>query len=125
MDFFDKELFEKDLRSIALWLNVESIEHIDITLSKMSLSNFANQITEMEKSYPEFPKEKERTQRIYNKLKKGEAPLPIFIQNGDENNFIMEGRHRIVAFKWLGLEEVIVAKVQEKTLELKVKLKPF
>lgn len=123
MEFFDKELFEKDLRSIALWLNVESIEHIDVKFSKMSLSMFEKQITEMEKTYEDFPKEKARTERIYNKLKKGEAPLPIFIQNGDDHNFIMEGRHRIVAFKWLGLEEVVVAKVQEKVLDLKLKFK--
>ncbi len=40
----------------------------------------------------------------------------------DQNKFIMEGRHRIVAFKWLGLDEIVVAKVNKK--DIKPKFKP-
>lgn len=123
MDILNQKLFEKDLRSIAMWLNVESITHLDINLTKMKISDFSIQIDEMEKSYINFPKEKERTLKIYNKIKNGETPQPIFIEKDDENKFIMEGRHRIVAFKWLGLEEIVVAKVNKKDFKSKPKFK--
>ena len=35
----------------------------------------------------------------------------------------MEGRHRIVAFKWFGLNEIIVAEVSEYKPELKLETK--
>ena len=47
MDFLDKDLFEKDLESIALWLNVESVSHVHVKIKKIDISLFENQIKEM------------------------------------------------------------------------------
>lgn len=123
MEFLDEKLFEKDLKSIAMWLNVESIAAVDVQLTKMKLSEFRKQIDEMEATYEEFPKDKKRSQRIYNKIKEGAPPQPIFIEKEDPTLFVMEGRHRMVAFKWLGFEEIIVAKVSKKDLKLEFKHK--
>lgn len=51
-------------------------------------------------------------------------PQPIYVGKDDPNNFIMEGRHRVVAFKWFGLNEIIVAEVSELKPELKLEAKP-
>ena len=123
MEFLDKDLFEKDLESIALWLNVESVSHVHVKIKKIDISLFENQIKEMEESYKEFPLEKKRTQKIFDKLNNGEMPQPIYVGKDDPNNFIMEGRHRIVAFKWFGLNEIIVAEVSEYKPELKLETK--
>lgn len=124
MDFLDKNLFEKDLESIALWLNVESVGHINVNIKKISINFFDNQINEMEQSYKEFPLEKKRTQKIFDKLNNGEMPQPIYIGKDDPHNYIMEGRHRIVAFKWFGLNEIIVAEVSEFKPELTLEIPP-
>lgn len=123
MEFLDKALFEKDLESIALWLNVESVSHIDVKIKKISINTFEKQINEMEDSYKDFPLEKKRTQKILDKLNNGEMPQPIYVGKDDPHNYIMEGRHRIVAFKWFGLNEVIVAEVSEYKPELKLEIK--
>lgn len=124
MEFLDKALFEKDLESIALWLNVESVSHVDVKIKKISIDFFEKQINEMEDSYKEYPLEKKRTQKIFDKLNNGEMPQPIYVGKNDPDNFIMEGRHRIVAFKWFGLNEIIVAEVSELKPELTLEVKP-
>lgn len=124
MEFLDKDLFEKDLQSIALWLNVESVGHVHVKIKKIHIDTFAKQINEMEETYKEFPLEKKRTQKIFDKLNNGEMPQPIYVGKDDPDNFIMEGRHRVVAFKWFGLNEIIVAEVSELKPELKLEAKP-
>lgn len=124
MEFLDKDLFEKDLQSIALWLNVESVGHVHVKIKKIHIDTFEKQINEMEETYKEFPLEKKRTQKIFDKLNNGEMPQPIYVGKDDPNNFIMEGRHRVVAFKWFGLNEIIVAEVSELKPELKLEAKP-
>ena len=47
-----------------------------------------------------------------NLLEKGNNPMAIFIELNDKDNFIMEGRHRIVAFSWFGLDKVSVVYVE-------------
>lgn len=124
MEFLDKDLFEKDLQSIALWLNVESVSHVHVKIKKIHIDTFEKQINEMEETYKEFPLEKKRTQKIFDKLNNGEMPQPIYVGKDDPNNFIMEGRHRVVAFKWFGLNEIIVAEVSEQKPELTLESKP-
>jgi hypothetical protein len=51
-------------------------------------------------TYDEFPEDEERTNRILKLLKRGAQPLPIYVEAGDPDFFVMEGRHRMVAF-WL------------------------
>jgi len=121
MDYLDKELFEQDLQSIALWLNVENVSQIAITMKSMSIDIFKHHIESMEASYEKFPLEEKRTKKIFSKIKNGAQPQPIFIEKNDPDNFIMEGRHRLVAFKWLGIQEVLIAEVSKNELTLENK----
>lgn len=56
-------------------------------------------------------------------LKNGEKPIPIYVEKDDPHNFIMEGRHRIVAFYLMGFKDVEVARCSLK-IENKNKLNP-
>lgn len=60
----------------------------------------------MEATYEEFPEDEIRTRRIYELLKAGGSVNPAYIEDGDKSLFVMEGRHRIVAFLWLGMTEI-------------------
>lgn len=59
---------------------------------------FAKTAQEMLGTYGEFPKDAARTQKISKLLNQGSPTYPVFIADADPDNFIMEGRHRIVAF---------------------------
>lgn len=98
-----------DEKAIAEWLNVEP-ERIEIEIEMESINKFLHQIKEMLLSYKDYPSEEKRTRKILKLLKKGELPFPVYIEKEDKSFFIMEGRHRIVAFYLLGLKIVPVAK---------------
>lgn len=66
----------------------------------------------MESTYDEFLDEEKRSKYILSLLEKGDKVMPIFVENDDEDRFIMEGRHRIVAFMWYGLKEIPVIYVK-------------
>ena len=100
-----------DVKDVAEWLGVPS-ESIQFETRNESIEPFAKQIKEMESSYLEFPEDNERTSAIERLLLTGEVPMPIYVQHGDEHNFIMEGRHRIVAFHRVGLTEIPVCRVR-------------
>ena len=65
-------------------------------------------------TYDEFPEDEARTRKILKALQSGEPVLPVFVEDGDTTHFIMEGRHRIVAFIQSGLSEIPVAFVSKK-----------
>ena len=113
-----KSVNEEDLKDVAQWLNTE-IENVEITYQKESIKLYENAAKEMYDSYDEFPKDKKRTDKIIRLLKKGQSALPIYVEKDDPHNFVMEGRHRMVAFYLLGYEEVMVARVSKKTNKLK------
>jgi hypothetical protein len=90
----------------------KNIENIEFFYKEEPIELFNSQISEMELSYINFPKELKRTEKIFNLLKNGEKPKPIFIKLNDKDKFIMEGRHRIVAFKWFDLKNIPVIYVK-------------
>jgi len=53
----------------------------------------------------------QNVQKILNKLKSGNEPLPIYVEKDDPDNFVMEGRHRMVAFFLYGMDKVPVCYV--------------
>lgn len=110
----DQKLYLKDLKDLSEWLDVSDVDELEIVFEMMPITLFEEEINGMESTYNEFPKDKARTKKIYQKLLNGESPQPIYIENGDSSNFVMEGRHRMVAFKWFKLEEVLVGKVSKK-----------
>lgn len=119
----NQELHNKDINEIVGWMNVNDRDDLIIEKTFLSFDLFNKQATEMEGTYSEFPKDKKRSLKIFNELKSGNDPEPIYIEKNDPNLFIMEGRHRIVAFKWFGLKEIPVIFVSVKNKN-KLKIKP-
>lgn len=50
-----------------------------------------------------------RALRIKKRLEKGFAPQPLYFFNGN----LVQGKHRLIAFDWQGLEKVIVVEINE------------
>ena len=92
---------KSDLKSVAQWLKT-TIENLDIQYVKEPMSNYVQSAKEMLNTYEEFPQDKKRTDKIMRLLKSGKDYLPVYVEKDDKDNFIMEGRHRIVAFYLLG-----------------------
>jgi len=104
---------DSDLKDVAGWLRT-TVDNLDIDYKSEPMSLYEKSAKEMYESYDEFPKDKKRTDKIIKLLKKGESPLPIYVEKDDPYNFVMEGRHRMVAFYLLGHKEVMVARVSSK-----------
>lgn len=94
-----------DIQAVLNWYQSEMptfrYEEVDI-------GRFRPQVQEMVGSYLQNPDDEERTQRIVDLLKDGNPLFPVFVEDGDEQDFIMEGRHRICAAHDLGRTTVPV-----------------
>jgi hypothetical protein len=86
-----------DVRDVADWLK-KPANQIIWQLKKVPTNTFEHQVLDMINSYSHFPKDKARTQKILKELQAGGKPKPIFVEANDPTHFILEGRHRIVAF---------------------------
>jgi len=100
-----------DIKDVGEWLD-KNIEDIEFYYKVESIEMFKDTAVEMESTYGEFTDEEERTRYILSLIKDGEKIMPIFVEKNDADKFIMEGRHRIVAFMWLGLKEIPVIYVK-------------
>ena len=106
---------QQDLKDVSEWLGT-SADNVKVELKKEPISKFEKQIKEMHGTYDEFPKDERRTNKILNQLKRGEEALPIYVEKNDKHLFVMEGRHRMVAF-WLNkMKEIPVAYVCKKNI---------
>jgi hypothetical protein len=90
---------QQDLDDVADWMNTTP-DKLSVEVKQESIEKFIKQIREMYGTYDEFPEDEDRTNRILKLLKRGAKPLPIYVEAGDPHLFVMEGRHRMVAF-WL------------------------
>ena len=97
----------KDLISVGEWFNTTP-DKLSYNLSIENISKYETTIKEMLSTYDEFPKDAARTKKIIKILQNGGKPLPIFV---DDHNFVMEGRHRIVAFHLLNIKMIPVIHV--------------
>jgi hypothetical protein len=97
---------EADLHSVAEWMNVP-LESLVFQYRLVPISIFAKQAEDMFGTYDEFPQDKKRTDKI-SKIIKRQPAYPVFVEMDDPANFIMEGRHRIVAFWQAGMQQVPV-----------------
>ena len=104
-----------DENAVAEWMCTKR-ENLKIEITLEPISNFIGQIQEMISSYDEYPEDKKRTKKIVKLLKNGEEQFPVYVLKNDKSNFIMEGRHRIVAFYMQGLKHVPVARCNLKNL---------
>jgi hypothetical protein len=100
-----------DVKDVGEWLN-KPIEEIKYYYKEEPISMFNDTIEEMESTYDEFIDDRDRTEYIVDLLEKGNKSMAVFIELNDKDNFIMEGRHRIVAFSWFGLDKVPVVYVE-------------
>lgn len=96
-----------DLNAVAEWLKCLPSELV-LRAERRSIQSFRNHIESCKASYVNFPREERRTRKILRGLQKGEPAFPVFIEDGDSDLFILEGRHRIVAFYDFGMEDVEV-----------------
>lgn len=119
----NKKLYDKDINDVKDWMNVKEVNDLNIEKKYLHFDLFNKQATEMESTYLEFPNDKERSLKILKELQSGKNPEPIYIEKNDPSLFIMEGRHRIVAFKWFNLKEIPVILVSKKNKN-KLKIKP-
>ena len=106
----------QDLKDVAEWLNTTP-DQLSIEVKQEPIEKFIKQIREMYGTYLEFPKDEKRTDRILKLLKRGADPLPIYVEAGDPHLFVMEGRHRMVAFWLAGMKTIPVAYASKKVEE--------
>lgn len=104
----DEKLYNKDVKSITEWMNVKSVNELLIEKKYINIDLLEKQINEMESTYKEFKSDLIRSRKIFNKINKGSTVEPIYIEKNDKHLFVMEGRHRMVAFKWLNIREIPV-----------------
>lgn len=121
---FQSDPTKQDLESVAEWLGT-TVDQLEVTKSPEPIDRFLNQIKEMYASYDEFPEDADRTNRIVQLIKGGEKPLPIYVEADDPSLFVMEGRHRMVAFWLLGMKKIPVARVSKKQANLTETVQEF
>jgi hypothetical protein len=97
----------EDAQSILEWFSLSHTNRhlLEFTETHRPISEFRNQIVEMAQTLKEFPRDHRRVIKIYKILKHGGDVYPIFV---DQHNFIMEGRHRVVA-QYLSRHKEVIA----------------
>ena len=98
---------KRDVIDVGEWLH-KPIDEIKFYYKEEPITLFSDTIHEMESTYDEFVKDRKRTEYIVDLLDDGNKPMAIFVELNDKDKFIMEGRHRIVAFSWFGMNTVPV-----------------
>ena len=112
----DDTVTDGDLQSVAEWLDT-TVDKLNVELKNEPIKKFANEIREMYNSYDEFPEDAQRTHRILKMLTRGAKPLPVYVEKNDPHLFVMEGRHRMVAFMLHGMKTIPVAYVSKRVVE--------
>lgn len=92
-----RSVLEADLKDVSKWLKCK-IQDLSLRPANLPAERFHDLVEGLLASYAKCPAEKRRMEKILNKIQSGEPLLPVFIEENDPDNFIMEGRHRIVAF---------------------------
>ena len=101
----DQTVLKRDIESVAEWLDT-SVANLKLTFKMEPIHKFEKQILEMLGTYDEFPKDVKRTKKIIGLINKTREVYPIFAE--PKHLFVMEGRHRVVAFGLLDIKEIPV-----------------
>lgn len=120
--WFTGQLFESvlgknptqdDILDVADWFHTTP-DNLEIEIKQEPIEKFLKQIKEMYGTYSEFPKDAKRTKKIMREIESSGKTYPIYVQKDDDTLFVMEGRHRMVAFMLLGFKLIPVAYVSRK-----------
>lgn len=103
-----------DIASVAEWFHTTT-DNLIINIVEEPITKFLKQIRELYNSYDKYPRDANRTKKIMKEIKNNNKIYPIYVENGDPSLFVMEGRHRMVAFMLLGFTTIPVAYVSKKT----------
>jgi len=98
-----------DLADVAKWMEC-GMEELSLRVSAEPMAGFADLAAYLLDSQRTFPNDARRTRKILRLLREGERQLPVFVD--DRDGFLMEGRHRVVAFHMAGLEMLTVVRVR-------------
>lgn len=99
---------EADLAAVAEWMRGHDVA---LRLAMEPMAGFAEVAARLLATHADFPRDKARAARIVRLLEAGAPPWPIFVD--EEDGFVLEGRHRVVAFHMLGLAEIPVVRVSK------------
>lgn len=99
---FQDKIFSKE------WLNATSLEGLEFNTQKESIKKFEKQIEDIRKYGDDS--DDERIDTIKDLIESGEKPWPIYVDSAHDD-FVMEGRHKMVALYELGFEEIDVCRV--------------
>lgn len=103
---------KSDLVSIGEWQRANPVD-LTYKLVIEPISLVIDDASSMYASYDEFPEDEDRTNKIVELLESGSIQLPVFIEMDDAHNFVMEGRHRMVAFYLLNMSTLPVVYVSK------------
>ena len=104
---------QADIKSVAEWMDTTS-NNLNIEVVNEPIQKFIQQIKEMYGTFDENEEDAERTEQIEELLKQGAKALPIYVEKNDPELFVMEGRHRMVAFWLVGMNTIPVAYCSKK-----------
>ena len=91
-----------DINNVCEWFRDSTVR---LEFKMENINKFKNKIDEMESTLNEFPEDLYRIEHILTAIMLKDDPIyAIFVDKRD--NFILEGRHRIVAFSRLNLTEI-------------------
>jgi len=105
---------DSDLKDVASWMNT-TVDNLHIEVEMVPIEHFEKRIKEMYNTYDSYPDDAHRTNKIIDNIKSGSKPLPVYVDISDPYMDVMEGRHRMVAFWLLGMKEIPVAYVFNKS----------
>lgn len=104
-----------DLDDVAKWMEC-GIEVLSLRLAPEPMAGFTELAARLLDSHRTFPDDARRSRKILRLLREGERQLPVLVD--DKDGFLLEGRHRIVAFHMAGMDTVPVVRVRRKDGEL-------
>lgn len=113
---------KKDMKNVAEWFSTGVENIIFKEVKNEPIDYFLKDILECLASHDEFPQDARRTNKIMKEIMETGKVFPVYVEEGDDYKFIMEGRHRMIAFHLLGYKEIPVCYVVNN--EPKKKLKP-